>query len=144
MKMKSCGPVLTHKLKRNFAGPVEGHMLLVIVDAHSKWPEVHVMDSTTSSKTIQVLMRGLFSHYGIPETLVSDNGPQFTLDEFASLLHSALPPAECLVQSSKYSLKASKEKILLQQRITPTQHKRDPFYAFLTSQIVNTPEPTQY
>lgn len=36
----------------DFAGPFEGRMFFVVVDAHSKWPEVIVMDSTTSEKTI--------------------------------------------------------------------------------------------
>ena len=31
----------------DFAGPFEGRMFFVVVDAHSKWPEVIVMDSTT-------------------------------------------------------------------------------------------------
>ncbi|XP_059413408.1 uncharacterized protein K02A2.6-like [Carassius carassius] len=114
----------------DFAGPFEGRMFLVVVDAHSKWPEVHVMDSTTSSKTIQVL-RGLFSRYGIPETLVSDNGPQLTSDEFGSFLkangvkHVRSAPfhpatnglAERFVQTFKRSLKAYKEPISLQQRL---------------------------
>ena len=39
----------------DFAEPVAGKTLLIIMDAHSKWPEVMVMDSTTSSKTITVL-----------------------------------------------------------------------------------------
>ncbi len=69
----------------DFAGPFEGHMYLVVVDAHYKWPEVCVMDSTTSTKTIQVL-RTLFSRYGLPEVLVSDNGPQFTSEEFQTFL----------------------------------------------------------
>lgn len=69
----------------DFAGPFEGQMYLVAVDAHSKWPEVHVMDSTTANKTIQVL-RGLFSHYGTPHVLVSDNGPQFWSEEFSTFL----------------------------------------------------------
>lgn len=28
----------------DFAGPVEGHMFVVVVDAHYKWPEVKRMD----------------------------------------------------------------------------------------------------
>ncbi|XP_051734765.1 uncharacterized protein K02A2.6-like [Ctenopharyngodon idella] len=114
----------------DFAGPFEGQMFLVIVDTHSKWPEVHVMDSTTSSKTIQVL-RGLFSRYGIPETLVSDNGPQFTSEEFGCFLktngvkHVRSTPfhpatngrAELFIQTFKHSLKASKEPVPLQQRL---------------------------
>ena len=45
------------------------------------------MDSTTSSKTIQVL-RGLFSRHGNPHVLVHDNGPQFCSEEFAPFLKS--------------------------------------------------------
>ncbi len=43
------------------------------------------MDSTTSTKTIQVL-RTLFSRYGLPEVLVSDSGPQSTSEEFQIFL----------------------------------------------------------
>lgn len=58
----------------DFVGPMESHMFLVIVDAHSKWPEVAVMNSTSSEKTIEEL-RSVFSRFGIPQQLVSDNGP---------------------------------------------------------------------
>ncbi len=30
----------------DFAGPMEDHMFLVLLDAHSKWPEVEEMKST--------------------------------------------------------------------------------------------------
>ena len=49
-----------------------GGSYLIAVDAHSKWPEVHYMSSTTAAKTIQVL-RTMFARYGIPEQLVSDS-----------------------------------------------------------------------
>ena len=39
----------------DYAGPVHGKMLLVVYDAHSKWPEVYLMSSTTSSRTVAVL-----------------------------------------------------------------------------------------
>ena len=58
----------------DFAGPFMGGSYLIVVDAHSKWPEVHHMSTTTKTKTIQVL-RSLSARYGIPEQLVSDNGP---------------------------------------------------------------------
>ena len=35
----------------DFAGPFLGKMFLVVVDAHSKWPEVLLMQSTTSMRT---------------------------------------------------------------------------------------------
>ena len=39
------------------------------------------MPTTTSSKTIETL-KSHFARYGLPEKIVSDNGPQFTSDEF--------------------------------------------------------------
>ena len=69
----------------DLAGPFLGHMFFVAVDAHSKWPEVEVMSTTTSGKTIEVL-RSMFTRHGLPEQLVSDNGPQFTATEFEQFL----------------------------------------------------------
>ena len=65
----------------DFAGPFQGAMFLVCVDAYSKWPEVRVMSSTTVSKTLNVL-REWFTSHGIPEQIVTDNGPQFIAEEF--------------------------------------------------------------
>ena len=65
----------------DFAGPT----YLIAVDAHSKWPEVQEMKSTTAAKTIEVL-RHLFARFGLPKQLVSDNGPQFVAEEFAEVL----------------------------------------------------------
>ena len=62
-----------------------GSLYLIAVDAPSKWPEVHHMCTTTSAKTIPVL-RQLFARYGIPDQLVSDNGPQFVSEEFGLFL----------------------------------------------------------
>lgn len=69
----------------DFAGPFLGYMYLVVVDAHSKWPEVILMKSTTTSKTISEL-RTIFARYGLPKELVSDNGPQFIAEEFKIFL----------------------------------------------------------
>ncbi len=62
-----------------------GRSYLIIVDAHSKWPEVIEMNSTTTAATIREL-RCLFAAYGLPEQLVSDNGPQFTAADFTTFL----------------------------------------------------------
>ena len=69
----------------DFAGPVAGKMFFIVMDADSKWPEVHIMSSTTAAKTITVL-RELFTRYGLPQQLVSDNGPQFVAEEFSTFL----------------------------------------------------------
>ncbi|XP_051784745.1 uncharacterized protein K02A2.6-like [Erpetoichthys calabaricus] len=113
-----------------FADPIEGNMYLVVIDAHSKWPEVHSMDNTTVGKTIQVL-RSLFNRYDIPHILVSDNGPQFCSEEFSTFLksngvkHIRSAPyhpatnglAESFVQTFKHSLKSSRGTALVQQRL---------------------------
>ena len=71
----------------NFAGPVLGRMLLIIVDARSKWIEAIPMTTTTAEKTVEVL-RGIFAQFGLPEQIVSDNGPQFVAEQFSTFLQS--------------------------------------------------------
>lgn len=69
----------------DFAGPFLGSMFLIIVDAHSKWPEVFKMKKTTASHTIEI-MRTIFARNGLPEHLISDNGPQFIVEEFRDFM----------------------------------------------------------
>lgn len=99
----------------DFAGPFEERMYLITVDVHP------IMDSTTASKTIEML-RGFFSHYGVPHILVSNNGPQFCSEEFSTFMKSngvkhfrSVPYhpasnglAECFVQTFKHALKSSR------------------------------------
>ena len=67
------------------AGPFMGHMFLVIVDAHSKWMEVYLMTSSSSQVTIEKL-RMCFASLGLPEQLVSDNGPSFVSVDFQQFM----------------------------------------------------------
>ena len=60
-------------------------MSLVIVAAHSKWPEMVMMQRTTTEKIIDVL-RELFSRHGVTSNLASGNGPQFTAENFEHFL----------------------------------------------------------
>jgi len=105
----------------DFAGPFLGKMFLIVVDAFSKWPEVFVMNSTTTFNTINEL-RVLFSRWGLPEQIVSDNGPQFKSNEFRCFLeengiihHTTAPyfpatngQAERFVQTMKKALTAAR------------------------------------
>ena len=56
----------------DYAGSVEGIMLLIVVGSYSKWPEVVIQNSMTSEATVNAL-RTIFSRGGIPHTLVSDS-----------------------------------------------------------------------
>ena len=55
-------------------------MMLITVDSHSKWIDVHVTTSNNASVTIEKLMSSLATH-SLPHTIVSDNGPCFVLSE---------------------------------------------------------------
>uniref|UniRef100_A0A8C9TGR2 Gypsy retrotransposon integrase-like protein 1 n=1 Tax=Scleropages formosus TaxID=113540 RepID=A0A8C9TGR2_SCLFO len=92
-------------------------LFLIVMDAYARWPEIVPMQSTTSAKTIEVL-RHLFAAYGLPQEVVTDNGPQFTSREFEQFLllngvkHTESPAyhpasnglAERLVQNLKRTL----------------------------------------
>lgn len=54
--------------------------VFIVMHTHSTWPEVMPIKSMTSEKSISVL-RSIFSRNGLPEQIVSDNGPQYTSDE---------------------------------------------------------------
>lgn len=69
------------RLHIDYAGPVEGKYVLVIVDAHSKFINCHVVDSQTTQLTLRKL-RETFAICGLPQTIVSDNGSCFTSHEF--------------------------------------------------------------
>ena len=60
---------------------IDNKAFLLVVDSFSKWIEVDIMNSTTSSATIKKI-RMLFARYGLPQHVVTDNGPQFISEEF--------------------------------------------------------------
>jgi len=60
-------------------------MFLVLIDAHTKWIEVFHTATATSSAVISKL-RTTFARFGIPETVVTDNGTCFVSAEFESFL----------------------------------------------------------
>jgi hypothetical protein len=64
----------------DFAGPFLGKSFLVVVDAHSKWPEVFEMSSTSAAKTISTFC----SPFSCSEQVVSDNGSHIVSEEFAT------------------------------------------------------------
>lgn len=115
----------------DFAGPLEGRMLLVVVDAHSKWPEAIVMQETSTERTIDEL-RLIFSRFGLLQQLVSDNGPQLVSKEFKAFMeengihHITSAPyhpatnglAERFVQTMKHAIKSGQGRRSLNQRLS--------------------------
>lgn len=86
------------RVHADFLGPVNGRMYLVLVDAYSKWPEVYDMACTTTSAATIDKLNEFMSRFGIPVTLVSDNGTAFCSQEFKSfcdlngISHVTSPP----------------------------------------------------
>ena len=138
------------RLHLDFAGPDEGgHMYLVIVDAYSKFLDIFVMNKADASNTIERLRR-VFSIFGLPEHIVSDNGSQFTSEEFKEFLdkndiqHTKTPTnhpatnglAERYVGFMKEtfkkigktneSLQSKIDRFLLTYRATPTKLGKSP------------------
>ena len=55
------------RLHMDYAGPLQDHMFLIIVDVFSKWLEIVPVKKATSSVTIDKL-RGICSTHGLPDT----------------------------------------------------------------------------
>ena len=67
-------------------GPLPtGESILVVVDYYSRYYEIDIMRSTVASKVISSLEE-IFARHGLPESLTSDNGPQFVATEFTEYM----------------------------------------------------------
>ena len=60
----------------------DSRTLLVMSDYYSNYIEVARLNTATSRNVIKD-MKAVFARYGIPDVLVTDNGPQFSSAEFA-------------------------------------------------------------
>ena len=75
------------RVHADYIGPFLGKMFVLLVDANTKWIDVHVVNSSSSQFTIEK-MRATFAILGLPQILVTDNGPQFTSSEFSQFTKS--------------------------------------------------------
>ena len=76
-------PIAQRPMERvhaDIAGPIDDKWVLVVVDAHSGWPEAYWMRDLRSSTVIKHF-DAMFAQFGNPELLVTDNGTQFVSDE---------------------------------------------------------------
>ena len=112
----------------------KGATYILVVDYFSCYVEILKLSSTTSTSII-VALKTIFSRHGIPETLVTDNGPQYSSEEFCcfsvsyDFRHVSSSPyyprgngeSERAVRTVKNFLKDSKDPhiALLTYRATP-------------------------
>ena len=138
---------------------VQGQNFLIVIDSFSKKREVKHMSSTTSAATIDVLQE-IFSSHVMPDTNVSDSGPQFPSSEFQHFFKNNtikqifITPnhetcngqAEKMVQTLKDSLKrivhgSWKKRLanfLLKQHIIPTSSSGSSPFELLTHPRIET------
>ena len=62
-----------------------GHMFTVVAEGHSRLPEFQMIKNITVDVTLNALTE-LFIHYGIYDTIVSDNGATFVSEKFKKCL----------------------------------------------------------
>ena len=74
------GPLPTTARQKRF--------LLVIVDYFTRWVEVFALAHTTSLDIAQVLINEVFTRYGMPKYILTDNGPQFVSNLFQEICNS--------------------------------------------------------
>jgi hypothetical protein len=63
-----------------------GSNYLVVTDYFSRWLEILLLSSDTSSSNVIAKLTSIFARFGVPLEIVSDNGPQFSSQEFAAFL----------------------------------------------------------
>ena len=73
-------------------------MYLIIIDAHSKWPEIINCKKYADAKRLIKELKNLFVRFGLPMHCVTEGGPQFRSTEFLEFLkankieHTFSPP----------------------------------------------------
>ena len=133
-----------HRMHIDHAGPFLGHYWLVWVDEYSNFGCVHRVSGHDASRSVNKL-REVFAYFGLPNQIVSDNGPAFIGDEFQQFMrtngvqHIRSAPfhsqtngeAERFVQTFKRAMDADDrhvtddeldrrmQQILLKYRVTP-------------------------
>ena len=129
---------------------------LLVVDYHSRYIEIARVNRPTTAEVVTHL-KSLFARHGIPETLISDNGPQYASREFAEFAeeyefrHVTTSPyhpqgngeAERAVRTIKNLLKKGDDpyKALLTYRTTPLQQGYSPSQ-LLMGRVLRTTVPT--
>ena len=114
---------------------------LILTDYYSRWFEIKELRNETSQVVIQAL-KELFAIHGIPDLIISDNGPQYSADSFREFatkygfVHTTSSPrypqangeVERAVRTAKSLLRKNDDihSALLTYRSTPLQNGLSP------------------
>ncbi|XP_011858315.1 PREDICTED: uncharacterized protein K02A2.6-like [Vollenhovia emeryi] len=103
-----------------------GYTFLILVDSRSKWLEVKIMTERTNATETILKLKEIFSVFGLPLELVSDNGPPFNSIEFISFCQANgitpiksppyHPQSNGMVERGVQTVKKGLDKILSSER----------------------------
>ncbi|XP_061877148.1 uncharacterized protein K02A2.6-like isoform X1 [Entelurus aequoreus] len=83
LKMSKLPESPWHSVSADFYGPLpSGEYLMVIVDDYTRYPVVDILHAISSSVVIP-RMDNIFSMFGIPRVVKTDNGPPFNGSQFS-------------------------------------------------------------
>ena len=120
----------------DYKGPIAGYYYLhIIIDQYSKYPEVDVITSTSFQKLKHMLDR-IFSIHGVPEALMTDDGPPYssdTMSEYSKHMGFQLTPvAPDDPQSNGFAEKCVKQMCkLVQTAVAEKKDLREKVYNYL-------------
>ena len=121
----------------DYAGPIKGTYFFVIVDSFTKWPKVFKCKTPTTKTTIKVSQE-LFARFGLPETILSDNGTPFTSKEFENFCKlllinhlKSIPYLQDQMDSWKDLLMYLKEQLKRQMGSKQKMRNYKNFYPFI-------------
>ena len=69
-------------------GKKQVSFLLVTIDYFMKWVEAKALAMITEAKVRNFIWKNIVCRFGIPQTIISDNGRQFNSQEFRSFCSS--------------------------------------------------------
>ena len=74
----------------DFMGPFPpsfgNQYILVAVDYVSKWVEAVALPNNTSASVVKFVKKNIFTRFGVPRAIISDNGVHFQNAQFRNLL----------------------------------------------------------
>ena len=109
-----------------------------MVDHYSDYIELDSLSGSTSANTVIKAMKQQFAPHGIPDELVTDNGPQFESHEYSRF---AREYGFTIVKSSPYYSRGNgkaESAVKIAKNILKKSRKEDSYLALLTYR--NTPQ----
>ena len=119
----------------------QGRKYIIVVDYYSRWFDIKELPDETSHSVIKAL-KEVFATHGIPDVIMSDNGPQYSAEafrQFAAAYHfthvtsspkfpQANGEVERAIRTAKSMLRKNKDifSALLTYRSTPLQNGYSP------------------